>query len=90
MFSTLLASFWSNLSVFHEQMRITKKSKKYFFFEKKYTSQINLTPPPQTCWEHCLPNRQKKKKMRKNIRKRGMLIFLHPRSVRAKKNSQDP
>jgi hypothetical protein len=28
--------------------------------------------------------------MRKNIRKRGMLIFLHPRSVRAKKNSQDP
>ena len=32
----------------------------------------------------------KKKKMRKNIRKRGMLIFLHPRSVRAKKNSQDP
>jgi hypothetical protein len=33
--------------------------------------------------------KQKKKKMRKNIRKRGMLIFLHPRSVHAKKNSQD-
>ena len=27
----------------------------------------------------------KKKKMWKNIRKRGMLIFLHPRSVHAKK-----
>ena len=38
-----------------------------------------------------LPTQEaKKKKMRKNIRKRGMLIFLHPRSVRAKKNSQDP
>ena len=35
MFPTLLASFWSNLSVFHEKMRITKKSKKYFFFRKK-------------------------------------------------------
>ena len=35
MFPTLLASFWSDLSVFHEKMRITKKSKKYFFFEKK-------------------------------------------------------
>ena len=33
-----------------------------------------------------LPTQQaKKKKMRKNIRKRGMLIFLHPRSVRPKK-----
>ena len=35
MLPTLLASFWSDLSVFHEKMRITKKSKKYFFFEKK-------------------------------------------------------
>ena len=35
MLLTLLASFWSDLSVFHEKMRITKKSKKYFFFEKK-------------------------------------------------------
>ena len=35
MLPTLLASFWSDLSVFHEKMRIAKKSKKYFFFEKK-------------------------------------------------------
>ena len=35
MFPTLLASFWSNLSVFHEKIRITKKCKKIFFFRKK-------------------------------------------------------
>ena len=35
MLPTLLASFWSDLSVLHEKLRITKKSKKYFFFEKK-------------------------------------------------------
>jgi hypothetical protein len=32
MFFALLASFWFNLFVFHEKMRITKKSKNYFFW----------------------------------------------------------
>ena len=35
MLPTLLASFWSDLSVFHEKMRITKKSKNIFFSKKK-------------------------------------------------------
>ena len=58
--------------------------------KKAYTSQISLNPPPSNMLGTLPSQEAKKKKMRKNIRKRGMLIFLHPRSVRAKKNSQDP
>ena len=36
MFSTLWASFWSNLSFFHEKNENYKKIKKIFFFEKKF------------------------------------------------------
>ena len=79
----------------HVIIYFTKTDNKAVFsfvskLKKSIPVKLTYLPPPQTCWEHCLPNRQKKKKMRKNIRKRGMLIFLHPRSVRAKKNSQDP
>ena len=34
MFLDLLPSFWSNLYVFHEKLRISNQSKNYFFFRK--------------------------------------------------------
>ncbi len=78
----------SSKHTFHNKKTNKQKRRKQKKNEKQYTSQISLNPPSNMLGT--LPTQEaKKKKMRKNIRKRGMLIFLHPRSVHAKKNCQD-
>jgi hypothetical protein len=40
-----------------------------------YTSRISLTPSPQTCWEHCLPKRQRKENAEKYKKTRNANFF---------------
>ena len=91
MLPTLLASFWSDLSVFHEKMRITKKSKKYFFFEKKMYLFFFLNFLFFDIFSHFSGGKKKTKifvffSYKKNLRNVFELKFWHEKLINLNEN----